>query len=75
MGDFQSLLQYSAVFDLLIRQAAPYVNKILWQGVKPSDLPIQLPARFDFVVNLKTAKAIGITVPQSILMRADEVIK
>ena len=70
MGDLQSLLQYSAVFHLLIRQAAPYVNKILWQGVKPGDLPIQLPARFDFVVNLKTAKTIGVTVPQSVLLRA-----
>ena len=68
------MLGYWATFHLLIRQAAQYVDKILWQGVKPGDLPIQLPARFDFRVNLKTAKTIGITVPQSILLRADDVI-
>ena len=75
MGELQPLLQYSAVFPMLIRQAAPYVNKILWQGVKPGDLPIQLPARFEFVINLKTAKAVGISVPQSLLLRADDVIQ
>lgn len=75
LGDPQPLLTYMASFPTLIRQAAPYVNQILWKGVKPGDLPIQLPARFEFVVNLKTAKAIGITVPPSILVRADKVIE
>jgi len=75
MGDLQPLLVYWPPFDGLIRQAAPYVNKILWNGVKPGDLPIQLPSRFNFAVNLKTAKAIGITIPKSILLRADEVIE
>lgn len=75
LGDPRSLLGYWPPFDGLIRQAAPYVNKILWNGVKPGELPIQLPARFKFVVNLKTAKAIGVNVPQSILLRADEVIE
>ena len=50
------LLVYSASFDTLIRQAATYVNRILWEGAKPGDLPIQLPAKFQFVINLKTAK-------------------
>lgn len=69
------LLAYGARFDTLMRQAATYVNRILWEGAKPGDLPIQLPAMFKFTVNLKTAKAIGITVPQSILLRADEVVE
>lgn len=75
LGDPQPLLGYWATFELLIRHAAQYVDKILWHAAKPGDLPIQLPARFDFRVNLKTAKAIGITVPQSILLRADEVVQ
>jgi len=75
LGDPQPLLEYRSHFGALMRQAAPYVDKVLWQGVKPGDLPIQLPARFVFAVHLKTAKAIGIAVPQSILLRADEVIQ
>jgi len=69
------LLSYHARFDILMRQAAVYVNRILWEGAKPGDLAIQLPATFKFVVNLKTAKAIGLTIPQSMLMRADQVIE
>jgi len=75
LEDPQPLLEYRSNFGAVMRQAAPYVDKILWQGVKPGDLPIQLPARFVFAVHLKTAKTIGITVPQSILLRADEVIQ
>jgi ABC transporter substrate binding protein len=69
------LLNYRAPLSVFIRQASVYVDKILWGGAKPGDLPIQLPAKFELVIKLNTAKALGLTIPQSLLARADEIIQ
>jgi putative ABC transport system substrate-binding protein len=69
------LLTYSPVLDDLRAAAIEYVVRILGDGAKPGELPIRLPARFELVVNLKAASAIGLTVPQVLLMRADRVIE
>lgn len=71
----QPLLRYSPSPVALVRLAAVYVDKILRGGANPADMPIQQPAKFELVVDLRTAKAIGLTLPQSLLLRADEVIE
>jgi putative ABC transport system substrate-binding protein len=68
------LLSYAPEVVGTSRRAATYVDRIL-RGAKPGDLPVQFPTKFEMVVNLKTAKALGLTVPQSILLQADEVIE
>ena len=69
-----ALFSYGPDLNLLVRRAATYVDKIL-KGAKPADLPVEQPTVFDFVLNLQTAQALGLTIPPSVLAQATELIQ
>jgi putative tryptophan/tyrosine transport system substrate-binding protein len=74
MAEEGGLIAYGARFTLIYRQLARLIVKV-FRGIKPEDLPVEQPTTFDLIVNLKTAKALGLTIPESFLARADKVVE
>jgi putative ABC transport system substrate-binding protein len=68
------LMSYGSNFPDLLRRAADFVDKIL-RGAKPADIPVEQPTKFDFIINLTTAKALKLTIPEAFLLRVDELIE
>ena len=73
-ADAGGLMSYGMSYEDLVRRSAAYADKIL-KGAKPGDLPIEQPTRLELVVNMRTAKALGLSLPESVLVRADEIVR